>query len=890
MSDAIRNVTIVLNVQPGDMSAIQAAKKELEEMRGITDGIGASTAKITAETESLAKATSEVVKQDKEFLTLAKDRTTIEEQASQKRTEIRKRELEAETKLETQAVEQIERIRRPLRDNAPTIGTSKSVTGEEASKIAEANAKKNEEIEAQRREKEHQMEMDAIDRKNAEELKKHQEKMKKEEDAEEQARQATMQKKNQEMAKGIGELLKEIAKREEAEQKAQDKKEEAAEKTLQKIRVSELRNIREREVEQQQEEQDRINRAARVLQNVRTSELRNIRERQAEEERAEEETINRAARVLQNIRTSELRNIREREAEEEEQQQRRVTAATRTLNRIREAEVRHANEMREEAEEAMEEMPRHWRNIGLNAGQASASAARFIGHLKMLKNVGGESLEGLAKQFMTVQSRVETISASTSFFTNIGTMVEGLTTAGRATERVVRQQQILGEATTFTQRATIDLGNAAAGIAPLIAPIQFGFTAIVASVVALDVIMDLVGTSIEENKRKSEEYLNTYETGLDKVISKLDLQKQLTEGTTQALEEQWSIQKLLAGDEGLAPDEIVKRNQQLREQKDRESTKEILKGIPELFDAGISNEQKIESERIKAERAQAQADLKALNEGQFVGRTGGGVGGGAVNIQQEIWLREQKLQQLEKEEQILKEKIGDEGKKTIGTASFKDGVMTNFDDVNKALKSMPEDLQDEASKMLLLMEKQLVEGSQLNRNQFDEARKAAESSEMQRKSKERELEALTDEQRAEQGFANRFNLGPSKFALSDAEESLKNAERSGNIDDKQMEIERAKKSLEEAGLLTPALRKELELGASADIGAVRRGIGDASEYTAAEKRDDDNAIKEAQDAITKAEDERDAMRILVTTMTKLLDENQRQLTEVRRAIENRDLN
>lgn len=882
MSDAIRNVTIVLNVQPGDMSAIQAAKKELEEMRGITDGIGASTAKITAETESLAKATIEAVKQDREMLTLANDRTTVEEQASAKRTEIRKRELEAETKLETQAVEQIERIRRPLRDNLPTIGTSKSVTGEEASKIAEANAKKNEDIEVQRREKEHQLEMDAIDRKNAEELKKHQEKMKKEEEAEEQARQAAMQKKNQEMAKGIGELLKEIAKREEAEQKAQDKKEEAAEKTLQKIRTSELRNIREREAEEAQAEEEKREKAERTFRQIRMSELKGVREREAEEAEQEERKIENAQKMLQKIRVSELRNIREREAEEEAEREKKVVAADKMFKKIKEAEKKHARETKEEAEEAQGEMPKYWRNVGLNAGQAVGSVGRFISHMRLLKEIGGESLEDVAKKFLTIQSRMETITASTSFFTNSGTLVSGLIEAGEATEKIVKQQQILGVATTATQSATMQLGETAASIAPLIAPIQFGFTAIVAGIVAADIAMDFFGEKLVDAK----DLAAKFDGELAKSVTKIREENQLITDQTSMLNTQWELRKLMAGDNGLTTSDLKRKQEAERKQNELKAQEDLTGKAKEIFNEGLTEEKKAERQKVEDELAKNKEIVKNP-EGQFYWWDK--LLGVAANETPELV---EKSKQKIKELEIQKKRLEIEAESGISTEiKFEDGRLKDLETTMKEADLLPE---DQRKKWLSTIGSELASsGSQLAKQQSEAKQKELDEKNRVRIEKEKVEKSKTGLQE-EENIASVYGLERSKYRLRDTDDYLKDFKGATSNDQKLDAINRIKTSLDGGqgapSLMTKELQAELDKGTIASPTKISELIKDASVVDDTERKAYEDAIAKAEKALTTAQNQAEATSRLIESVNQLVKDNEQQLSKLMRAIENRDLN
>jgi hypothetical protein len=927
--EAVRKVTIIVDVKPGeivkpDVSWISAMSNGMKELVTEQNTLTEMVKKTHEESESLVKTQTEAIKVEnelreqksaaaKEAQSQAKDETDqhkkaieskkkdqesydewfartqamyaenqrkLDEQAAARRADALKQQKQQQGGDAAKPFEiPAPNPRLPLRDPDDPSAFSRVDFREKQLEQQRERQQRADEADRQRRIQEHQKELAEIDRINAQEKAKQEQDERKLQEKKFAEAQRTFQKIKTSELTNVRERL-------EQEEAEQEKKAEAANRLFERIRKAEKTSVRERLQEEQDEEERKIEAANQIFQKIRKAEKTAVRERIQEEQEEEEKKIEAANRIFEKIRKAEKAAVRERIAEAEE-----------TFDKIREAELKHAKERREGAEKAEDDMPKHWRNVGLNAGQAVASVARYIGHMRMLKNVGGDSLEEIAKKFMTVQSRVETVSASTAAFTNFGTMIDGLEKAGTETAKVVAQQRILNQETTLTQLATMKLGNTAAAIAPMIAPMQFAFTAVTAAVVATDLAMDFLTESEEEAKQKANEWLGSFNRQLDEANRKLQTETDLIKGQSAVLIEQWEIKKLIAGEDGLAPDQIDARNEELRQRSDTESMRKIKTSVTEVFQSGLTEEQKTESGRLTDERKKATEELKRLKEELAYQEATeptdslSAQARGARRIQYEdpITRLEAKLRELDGDQTKFDLMTGRSIQESIGKTKISDGVVENFDELDRQLKSLPASMQESGKKMLAIIEQELVSGAQQNRTQVAEARQAARNAGIEKIQQETVLKDLTAARDDEAAVAERFKLTDSKFATEQVDLFLKQMEDpAATLDTKKMSVDNIRDVLSKQDLVTPDLAKVLDRGASAKPEEIRSALTDASEFTDAEQRDVKALIDKADAAIKKAESDALDMAAVADKLTRMLEVNSKQLNDLQKAIDARD--
>jgi hypothetical protein len=922
--EAVRKVTIIVDVKPGeivkpDVSWIAAMTSGIKELVTEQDALTEIVKKTHEEHESLVKTQTEAVKVEGELREQksaaakeAQEQAKDEADAHKKTIEGKKKEQETydewfartqamyaenQRKIDEQAAaRRAEALKQqkqqqggdaakpfeiptpnprlPLRDPDDSAGFSRVDFREKQLEQQRERQKRADEAEKQRRIQEHQKELAEIDRINAQEK----------------------------------------AKQEQEEQKLQEKKLAEAQRTFQKIKVAELANVRERLQQEEAEQEKKIEAASRLFEKIRKAEKQNVRERLQEEQDEQERKVEAANRMFDKIRKAEKTAVRERLQEEQAEEEQRVEAASRMLERIRKAEKaavreriaeaedtfekikaaeqRHATQRKEGAEKADDDMPKHWRNVGLNAGQAVASVARYIGHMRLLKNVGGEALEKVAKEFMTIQSRVETISASTSTFTNLGTMIDGLQKAGKATEEVVVMQGILGKETSATQNLTMGLGKAAATVLPMIAPLQLTFTAITAAIVAADIAMDFFVESEADAAEKAAKLIQTYDEGLDKVIKKLQVETDLLNSQNGLIEAQWEIKKLMAGEAGLSAEDQQRMMDEKRKQADSQTQQSLRDSAVTIIQAGVPEEVKKAQEQNKEEAkriAEEQKSTRALIA-EFDRRIDEGQRGTIFGDRDRA---EQKMARLNKEAQANFERQNLIDMDTdaalqekLKTVKVKDGAIENFDDLLNDFKWSDNPT---AKKSMTELSKQMSEAALLVAGQQSSAFQASEEAKMQKKAKEQETIDLSDRLADEEAVAERFKLTDSKFATEQVDTYLKQMEDpAATLDSKKMSVDNIRDVLGRADLVTPDLAKILDRGASAKPEEIKSALTDASEVTSAERKEFEDLIQKADAAIQKAEDDAMNMAAVADKLTRMLEVNSKQLNDLQRAIDSRD--
>ena len=546
--------------------------------------------------------------------------------------------------------------------------------------------------------------------------------------------------------------------------------------------------------------------------------------------------------------------------------------------------LREIAERAEAARQAEEDLPKHWRNTLLNAGQATASVARYISHMRMLKAVGGDSLEDMAKKFMTVQSRVEMIAASTSAFTNFGTMLDGLKQVGAATEKVVAQQLALGQATSVSQSITMKLARSAAEIAPLVAPAQMIFTGITASIVAADIAMDLFSDAGVSAREQQEKMLKLFDEQLDKVIKKLNEETKIIEQQNNLLQTQWDIRELIAGDAGMGATELDQRNQEMRAQQDAESEQKLRQQTEQMFADKMNQNQKQRQAEIQAQREALQQQIEFSDAFIASGEADASV------IQRNEDLRRQQRENEEKQRQLDHE-TGKFNRRELQNANIQNGQIADFDGFMTHANNLPA---NERTAFLGLTAGIMSENNQAIIAQQREADNKAKQAEQRAQREQAEMDRQQREMDQERATAERYGMADSQWRVQEAQREMQAFQTAATPELREEAAQAAMQLLQggngQANLMTPEMQAELGLGAAANPDLVMSMMEDASTFTDDERNQYQEQLATSNAALVEARDQAKAMRTLAKDLKAILEENKRQLDALQRAIENRDLN
>jgi hypothetical protein len=541
---------------------------------------------------------------------------------------------------------------------------------------------------------------------------------------------------------------------------------------------------------------------------------------------------------------------------------------------------------------ANDDMPKHWRNVGLNAGQAAASVARYVGHMRLLKHVGGDSLESMAKEFMTIQSRVALISASTAAFTNFGTMVDGIKEAAKDTQTLVTHQERHGQAATAAQQGILGMGKAAAAITPLIAPAQAIFTAITAAVVAADIAMDFFTESEEEAAEKAAKLIKTYDEGLDKVIKKLEIERDLLNSQNGLIEAQWEIKKLMAGEAGLTAEQQKTMMDEKRKQADDQTEQALGDSVATIIQAGLpeevkkaQEENKQEAERIAKEQREKRAEIAKMDD--LYAKTKNPLAAHRIDeLEGEMGALNKEAQTIDERKNLIDIATDADLQKKLKNVNVKDGAIENFDDILNDFKWSDNPT---AKKAMVELSKQMSDAASLVSGQASSATQASEEAKMLKKTKEQETIDLSDRFKDEEAVAKRFGSQEATFAMTSVDAYLKQMEDPATtFDQKKDYVKEIGSVLSQADLMTPDVAKVLERGGAAEAGDIKEGLADAKEFTPAERAEIEDLIKKADAAIQKAETDAMDMKVVADALMRTLETNSKQLADLRKAIDARD--
>jgi len=169
-------------------------------------------------------------------------------------------------------------------------------------------------------------------------------------------------------------------------------------------------------------------------------------------------------------------------------------------------------------------------------------------------------------------------------------------------------------------------------------------------------------------------------------------------------------------------------------------------------------------------------------------------------------------------------------------------------------------------------------------------RQQSQQAEHEKKQQERTLEDLNDQKANEAAIANKYKEQDAIFGMEYINSALGRAESATNIDDKKFAIEEAARAASDAGLMSGKLPDLFKLGSSANVGDIRDEMKDQSEFTPAEQRDIDDLITKASSAIAKAEADAINLSAMADKLIAMMATNSKQIEQLQRAVENRDLN
>ena len=528
------------------------------------------------------------------------------------------------------------------------------------------------------------------------------------------------------------------------------------------------------------------------------------------------------------------------------------------------------------AEQAQNRLPQLRRGLQQDITQTISGVVSLVGHLAMLESIGGDSVEEIARQFVKLQSSLQVINSTSSIFNNASEGLGRLTKMGDAVGEIVRQQQALGVATTFSQAATLRLAGAATTVNAVMGPIGLIATGITAAIVAADFAMTAFGETSEEAARINQEHLRNQNAILDETIAKLNQQTMMLNGQSEILQHQWDIRQMMAGGQ-LNPSQLKSQLQQQQELAESQSANNLRKTLTETFKVGMTDEIKIEQARLNDERK------RLIEERNDLLRRDNNTGVFAVALGRNA----QDLRALDEQQKSINQQTGFGTFEALRQTKFEDGTIVDFDKFMNKIDNLPLSMNEQAGKILSEAAKQLIEAQKATMSTQQTAMSQAAGLGGKVQQSQRDIDMLTQKQKAEEDLAARYGGANAKFAMTDVDSYLNQFSNSQDVDRRKELAEEAMKALDEAGLMTPDLRSKFR-GSNTDPAVVRSQIQDDREYTEAERQEDDAVIANLTAAKVEADNQRAAFNRLAEELKNSAAENTRQLDELRRAIANRD--
>ena len=617
--------------------------------------------------------------------------------------------------------------------------------------------------------------------------------------------------------------------------------EEAAnEKALAKQAADEMKfrqNMRDQQIKEEAETEKANERQAASVLKFR-QDMRNQRiKEEAAEEQAKERQAAAELKFFQNMRDQRIKE-EETAAEAVKKQEAAVLEFRSRMNqqRLREEETT-ANEVAQ----ARGRLPGLQRGALQDVTQTIAAVATLTSHLSMLKSIGGDSLEDIAKKFAKVQSTVGLISSTQSVFSNIGEGLGKLQKMGDATRIIVDGQRDLNIATTLSQTATLRLAGAAGTVQAAMGPIALIATGIMAAMVAAELAMSAFGESAEDVAKRMEGYLKKQNDEMQKGIDLLSRQRDVMNEQLAIAEQQWETKRLLAGDDGLSMGDMMKENAETRARRDDAAEQSLKEKFGEAQMSGMTDEQKTEQQRIATEREAAGARLEYV---EATGEEG--------TVKKERKLAEERFAQLNKDEEKLNQEMNTPAASAIANTQIEGGMIVDFDSFNANLQALPQNMQAAATTFvsdLSQQQREMIEAEQAALSAAESEIKNAQAESSQAK---KAIEAEEQRFNTEEDMASQFGLEENKYAMQEVNRLLDDVDNATTADERERAANEAEAILQEQGLLSDEADKKLR-GQNTDTNAVRMHLQDDAPIDQGEITESDNLIAGQTDIKMKAD-------------------------------------
>jgi hypothetical protein len=939
MSDAVRNVTILMNIKAGtieapDLSPWAAARTAVSELNTGMKSLTETQKQLAESEQTLGQAARETVQQEDNKAKMHKTVETAAKQSADVQVEQSNRVVETVAK-NMKTLEEMT-ARRPLREPGASVPTgtpeeitarrplrepgesgpssqqtvvSPAVDGRKAS--LDGLADYSEKIEAQidtnkaKYEKEQTVrqqkqaeEQQRMIQKEAEDVQRAEEQM-----AAAHIRSRTALAKQQERQHADEEAamhretelsIAEAQKQAEQESAAFDQADQQRAKEEAAVEAQTQKEVAENEKALQKKTNDEM-KFRENMRNQRIAEEAATASATAKEEAEKQKSLKKqAAAELKFSQDMRNQRIAEEEAELEAAQE-QAESILEFRSRMNQQRLREEEATTQAVLQAQNKLPVLLRGVQQDMSQTIGATAQFISHLSMLDSIGGESLENIAKKFAEIQSTVGLISSSQSMFSNVGEGLGKLQQMGAATQTIVDSQTKLGVATTFSQGATLKLAGAAGTLQAAMGPISLIMTGVMVAIVLAELAMDAFGGSAEEaaeKLRKQEEAAERFNRQLEFSIHLLEQEKSVLDSQTDIMNTQWEIKKALAGDKGLSAGDMKKEVDKQTQQQNDAMNQEINIGAKKLEEViSKPNQEKAKGLLDTEQELIARGDRLEKNR-----RTRDAAGEDTVSVDTEIADNKKRLEQnaIEQEAMVQSTGVGvtlqdivaasPEQAQSLGSTEIKDGMIVDFAAMEQNLEAIPDKL---ALQFLQDIQEPMQEQATQTQQSLGEAQRSLADAEIKKKKAE---QGIADEEtrfNAEEDMASKFGLDEGKDAKEQAMAALDRFDAAKTPEEKAMAADEAESILSGANILSTEAEKMLR-GENTDTKAARNQINDDSEISQEEKTQNDKTVADLTDMKMEADAAILAMPRLIEDLKAKLKAINDQQTQLSNAMRVRD--
>jgi len=495
----------------------------------------------------------------------------------------------------------------------------------------------------------------------------------------------------------------------------------------------------------------------------------------------------------------------------------------RELEDLTENSMQSFNDRTEAAGKAADRAEKKHRKamMGISQGISSAAGAatQFIALMEQFEIGDKESLEEMAQSFIKIQTTIQAIDAGQG---SINGMIKGLNDL----EEVMRTAAARATATAGANSAAAAsyraLGTAAAGAQAVLGPLSAVLMVAGLAYVAMQTAAEMWGDSAEEEAEKAKKAHEEYNRQLDESIKKLELQARVLQDQSNILKDQLTLKEMLLDKdkgEALTPQELKDNMAAQRDVVLKEMDENLSKAAQESKkQLTVGQTRMIDEARDALTRAKANQKWLQSDEAQKVEWSPG-------ELLKQMNKAEEDIQNALKEVERVHRETGVTALNTMPSVSEMLADPKRFQQV---LDTLPTEAQKRPIRDVM---NEAMNAEMQNLQQLKQkADSSADTRESGADSKQREIDDLRERIMQEEQMARNFAEMDAKKPQQQAkiDQQLAILDTSQDVKTRSRAADKLGELLSNDGkdLISQEQRKQLLLGADTDAGKLREAIDD----------------------------------------------------------------